>query len=420
MLSTYAEILRHSNAWRFSLAGCILRLPMSMMGISIVLLVHATYGNYTVAGAVSAINIASLAVAAPVLARLVDAHGQLKIMAPAFVISALSAAGLFYAALVHAPIWIVFLMAAISGASWGSPGALVRSRWMQVTRTPQQLNSAYALESAVDEFVYILGPIVATVLGSLLHPGIGVVLSAILLLVGGAAFLAQRSSEPPVVRLPHDAPRKTSVLRNPAVLILVITYVGMGALFGANDVSVVAFTQEEGVPALSGVLLALFSVGSLTSALIYGARTWVRPLWWLFARGVAALGLGVTTYLFASNLWTLGLVMLITGVTCAPTMTNVNMMIAKTVPASQLTEGLAWMSTSLNIGLSLGASAAGPAIDRIGSQGGYYVMVAFGWAMVAFMFIGLRPLRRSIDEVLSAEREKQHRALSEGELRGDA
>ena len=194
----------------------------------------------------------------------------------------------------------------------------------------------------------------------------------------------------------------------------------MGALFGANDVSVVAFTQEEGVPALSGVLLALFSVGSLTSALIYGARTWLRPLWCLFARGVAALGLGVTTYLFASNLWTLGLVMLITGVTCAPTMTNVNMMIAKTVPASQLTEGLAWMSTSLNIGLSLGASAAGPAIDRIGSQGGYYVMVVFGWAMVAFMFIGLRPLRRSIDEVLSAEREKQHRVLSEGELRGDA
>ena len=47
-------------------------------------------------------------------------------------------------------------------------------------------------------------------------------------------------------------------------------------------------------------------------------------------------------------------------------------------------------------------------------------MVAFGWAMVAFMFIGLRPLRRSIDEVLSVEREKQHRALSEGELRGDA
>ena len=44
---------------------------MSMMGISIVLLVHATYGNYTVAGAVSAINIASLAVAAPILARLV-------------------------------------------------------------------------------------------------------------------------------------------------------------------------------------------------------------------------------------------------------------------------------------------------------------------------------------------------------------
>ena len=39
MLSTYLDLLRSDRAWRFSLAGLILRLPMSMIGISIILLI---------------------------------------------------------------------------------------------------------------------------------------------------------------------------------------------------------------------------------------------------------------------------------------------------------------------------------------------------------------------------------------------
>ncbi len=397
MFSTYAEVLRLPGAWRFSLAGFFLRMPMSMVGISLILLVKAYYGNYTIAAAVSATNVIALAIFAPVLARLVDAHGQLRIMGPCLAISSASTAGLVVAAMTQSPSWILFALSALAGATWGSPGALVRARWATAARSPKQLTSAYALEAAIDEVTYIIGPVVATVLGALIHPATGLILAAGFLFFGGIGFLGQRSSEPPVrPREPGEAKTPTA-LREPVIVILILIYIGFGALFGANDVAAVAFAEEHGAPAVSGVLLAVFSFGSLLSALVYGARTWHQPLWKLFAVGIVALAVGVTAFLAATDLWTLGLIMLVAGVTCAPTMTNVNMIVAKVTPANQLTEGLTWMSTALNIGLASGAALAGPVIDEGGARGGYLVTVAFAWVMVLVMLAGLARLRGGME-----------------------
>ncbi len=370
---------------------------MSMVGISIILLVKATYGNYTLAGAVAASNIIALAFAAPPLARLVDRYGQRRVMGPALAVSVAALIAFTVAASLAAPVWLLFVLAAIAGATWGSPGALVRSRWKSVSRTSQHLSSAYALEAAVDEVIFITGPILSTVLGALIHPSVGLILSALFLAFGGLVFLSQRSTEPVLLPVTSHTEKQRSVLRDPVVLVLIVTYVGAGALFGANDVSVLAFTEERGVPAMSGVLLALMAAGSLVSALIYGARTWLQPLWKLFAVGVVALTLGVSTFLFAHDIRVLGFALMLAGAACAPTLTNVNMIVTKVVPPAQLTEGLAWMSTAMNIGVSLGSAAAGPAVDTTDSHGGFLVMVAFAWFMVAVMLIGLPRLRRGVD-----------------------
>ena len=381
MLSTYGEILRLNRAWRFSAAGFILRLPMSIMPIAIILSIQAAYGNYTLAGAVSAVNIIALAVTAPMWARLVDRYGQLKVMGPVFAVSAVATIMLFVATLQMASPSILFVSAGVAGATWGSPGALVRARWIRTTDTVSQLNSAFALEAAVDEFVYIVGPVVATVLGTVLHPTTGVAVSIVFLSVGA---------------------------------VLLLTYMGMGAQFGANDIAVVAFTKELGVPALSGVLLAMFSVGSFISALIYGARSWRRPLWQLFAIGVVALAIGMTAYLLAHTIIALAVIMLISGIACAPTMTNVNMMVTKSVPRHRQTEGLAWLSTAINLGVSLGSSASGPAADRYGSGGAYVMIAIFAWVMVLIMLIGLPPLKRSLEKSAVEEAQHQRDLLNEG------
>ena len=368
MLGTYLDILRYRQSWKFSAAGLVLRMPMSMVGLSTILMVRAEYGNYTLAGAVSAVAIIVMALCAPILARQVDRHGQLRVMGPAWIVSTLSMFGLVAAVFMHAPEWLLFIPAALSGATWGAPGALVRSRWSTILHKPGQLQTAYALESAVDEFVYIVGPVLATVLGTALHPATGLIISIVSLAVGGALFLSRRDSEPAIIPYDPSAPRE-SVIRKPVVLVMAATYIGMGMTFGAMEVSMVSFTEELGTPALGGILLALFSIGSLTAALVYGARTWRRPTWQLFVIGVIAMAIGMSLFPLAFNVWTMAIVILITGLT--------------------------WMSTSISLGVSLGTAVAGPAIDAIGASGGLFTMSGAGWAMVVLMLIGLPALRKS-------------------------
>jgi hypothetical protein len=64
-LRPYADIFRIPGARRFSAAGVIGRMPMSMFGLGTVLLISASTGSYGVAGAVSAAGSLGYALASP-------------------------------------------------------------------------------------------------------------------------------------------------------------------------------------------------------------------------------------------------------------------------------------------------------------------------------------------------------------------
>ena len=67
MLNKYRQAFAGNTAWRFSTAGFIARLPVSMVGIGILMYVEAERGSYTIAGAVSgSISIAAASIIAKV------------------------------------------------------------------------------------------------------------------------------------------------------------------------------------------------------------------------------------------------------------------------------------------------------------------------------------------------------------------
>lgn len=76
MLGPYRDVLSRPGALAFSAAGVIARLPMSMVGIGIVLMIEPLRGSYALAGSVSAVGVLAQAVCSPQLARLVDQFGQ--------------------------------------------------------------------------------------------------------------------------------------------------------------------------------------------------------------------------------------------------------------------------------------------------------------------------------------------------------
>ena len=416
MPTAYGRILRRPGALRFSAAGLLARFPMSMVGISTILAVQDLYGSYSAAGAVSAANIVATAVGAPLLARLVDAHGQARVMAPALVASSASLLALAAAAQHRAAPWSLIALSALAGALSGSMGSLVRSRWTALLKSPDDIHTAFSLEAALDETAFMIGPVLATALCT--TPALPVTsgwIAAMALQTGGGLwFLSQRATEP----APHPRRRRTAgpgrgaaerargpeaaaptsrrpVLAHGAVVSIAVIFLTSGAMFGANDVTVVAFATELGQKPAAGAALAAWAAGSFLAALAYGSRSWGWPLWKQLAAGALALALGASTFTVAPNLAVLSALYVLTGLAIAPTITSGNNIVQVTVAPSQLTEGLAWVSTALNIGVSLGSLIAGRVLDASGSRGGYLLVVGFAWVGAAVTAGSLRILRRA-------------------------
>src|SRR6187431_2939349 len=80
MLTSYRRILVQPGTLRFSMIGLVARLPISMVGLGIVLLVSAATDSYGVAGAVSAAYMLSNAGFAILQGRLLDRLGQRRVL----------------------------------------------------------------------------------------------------------------------------------------------------------------------------------------------------------------------------------------------------------------------------------------------------------------------------------------------------
>src|SRR6188768_4282531 len=127
MLQPYRDVLTRPGALAFSGAGVLARLPMSMVGIGIVLMISALYGSYGLAGRVSAVYVVAQALCSPQLARLVDRHGQARVMRPAVAVASVGLVTLVVAARADSNPWLLYVAAAVTGAAVGSFGSLVRA-----------------------------------------------------------------------------------------------------------------------------------------------------------------------------------------------------------------------------------------------------------------------------------------------------
>ena len=144
MFNNYREILSLPGALKFSLAGLVARMPIAVLGLGIVLFIQGVTGSYGMAGIVSAVYMIVQALAGPGIARLVDRLGQAKVMVP-IVITHLIALALLIVS-VYEEWWtgFVFVFAGIGGATVGSVGSRVRSRWSHIVDSPKTLQTPFA------------------------------------------------------------------------------------------------------------------------------------------------------------------------------------------------------------------------------------------------------------------------------------
>lgn len=380
MLDSYRRVLSRPGAFRFSSAGLVARLPMSMVTLGVVLLVEGETGSYGVAGVVSGVVVLGQASCAVLHGRLVDRFGQGRVLPLAITGFAVSMALLVTAVTRDWPMLLTYVLAALTGAFQPQVGACVRTRWSHLLDRPREVQTAYALESVLDEVVFVVGPVLATMLATLWHPVAGLVVAVVAGLAGTYAFAAQRATEPPSGQHRRGGTRLPMPWRT--VLPLALVCLSLGALFGSAEVTTVAFAEEAGSRAVSGWLLAVWAVGSMLAGIVTGAIAWkrgpaVRVRW-----GSFAMMLAMVPPVFVEGFPLMFLALLVGGCSIAPTLIATMSLTEQTVPAGRLTEGMAILHTGLMAGVAPGAAIAGFVVDHHGASAAYLVAVVAGFVAV--------------------------------------
>lgn len=431
-MSNYAKLFSFEGTRAFCISGAIARLPISMMGLGIVLALNHIYNNWTIAGTMSAAYVLSQAAVTPLYAKLFDRFGQRKVGVIALSAQVVCMLSFATAALFHIPLPILFALAILMGVTQFAFGALVRTRWAYTLKSQTDdtlLNVAYALESGIDEIVFIFGPILAAWLATSVHPVSQLFVPVLASGLGGAWFLSLKNTQPAVVKIVQvesapandedvraaleNGPYRTSedsaedsskngkkliaknlrdrlslkqlrntnrknksknVLLYRGIIPLVVMFLVFNMSFSAFDVSVTAAMRAQGLDKLIGLQLALFACGSLVGAVIFGSHKFRGSNWSHLIVFLSLLTIGfILMNINIDRLVLLSIFELLSGLCVSPIFATGNLIVKDTIPEHSLTEGLSWLPTASATGASLGSMVAGFAIDAWSSHGGMMV-----------------------------------------------
>lgn len=384
MFTTYRRVLGLPGALVFSMSGLVARLPISMVSLGIVLLVSTRTGSYSLAGSVSAAYLIANAAFAVLQARLIDRLGQSRVLPVAVGVFAVGLVAMMITVEADGRAPWPHVCAAVAGAAVPQIVSCVRARWSYLVPDKQGLHTAFAFEAVVDETVFIVGPALVTVLATTVHPLAGLSAAVLAAVAGTAVLVGQRRTEPPAsgaTRQHAGDPMPWRVLGP-----LVACAFMMGALLGGAEVATVAFSDEQGAKALSGLMLALWALGSLLSGLVTGALNVRAANATRFRWGMLALGLLMVPLPFVDGFVLLGTFLFLSGFAISPTLIASLAWIEETVPAGRLTEGITVFTTGLAAGLAPGAALVGLVVDAAGASASYWVSAVAGLIGAALAF----------------------------------
>jgi MFS family permease len=391
-------VLRTPHALPMVLAAFIGRLPLSMVGLGSVLLVQDYTGSYGLGGAVAAAGAVTAAIAGPVVGRLADTHAQRRVLFWVLGVFVVSGALFLTSVRDDWPLWTVFLTAGAAGASLPPVASMIRVRWTYLLRGTPRLPTALAMESVVDEFVFIVGPVLVTFLSTTGHTTSGVVTAFTLAAVGGLLFAAQRHTEPPPA--PHEHRRGPSAMRVPGLRVLFVVGAAIGAVLGTLEISLVAFADEVGARALSGLLIAGLAAGSMVAGIAWGTVHWQVRLRHRLVCALAVLAVLTVPLTLVHSYWLMVPLVVLAGIAVSPSLISAFTLAEVLVPRAAVTEAFTWIGTALALGVAVGASLAGKIVDSVGANASFLVATVSAAAAAVVVGAGQRCLHVPAEHAL--------------------
>jgi MFS family permease len=159
--------------------------------------------------------------------------------------------------------------------------------------------------------------------------------------------------------------------------------VGVGATFGRAGLE-------------AGLVLAVFSVGSLVGGLAFGHIP-IGP--WAMARRLLIVTVGLGLTMVSLNIFWLGGTLVLAGIGIAPALAVLFAITTASVKFSETAEAFGWAGTGQLIGAAAGSAVAGVLIDQSGPTGAYLAAALFAFAglVVSVVFVRSFPDLRHRD-----------------------
>jgi MFS family permease len=360
VLGRYQQVAREPHVVRLLVTALLARLPQGMSALAILLYLTPQLG-YGRAGIATGVSVAGAGISNIVLARAVDRVGARRVLAPAATLYAAAMIGLAQAG--HRPYAVKLAICLLIGLVTPPITSVSRGLWPRLLGEAQA-QVVYGLEATAQELVYISGPAAVALIAGLASTRVAVITSGLIGLIGAIAFVTSPPFATPARtrgETHHRRPLGPAVLRYAAVGVCLT--VG----FNMTDVATVDFVGGRHTSSVAGVVLAVWSGGSLLGGLWFGAGD--RPVTdRALARVATVAALGVGLCALAPNAVGLALILLVCGLAIAPMLARLYSRISAVVGEGSTTEAFGWLAVGFLIGSSVGSAAGGLSADAIGAR----------------------------------------------------
>ena len=333
-------------------------MPIGMIGLSMVMYLRESLGNFKIAGTVLGVYFFAMAVAAPILGRIIDRIGPMLPLRLTAVLEPLSFA-LFIASLWwHWPLATVILLAILMGVFSPPITVLTRTLWRHRFQDDIDRRMAFSVDSVLMEMNFTIGPAVTGMMLAFSHPLATILVVWVILTLSVFAFLGS-----PALKYWQQEPASErhfwGPLTEPRLILLFITVFGLTTACGLMEVGYPAYATAMATPAFAGLLLALNSFGSAIGGVVYGGLQIKTPVERQFACFLALFGVSLLLHGVIDNRVGFVVIAFIAGFTISPAFAAQSLMVSRLSPAKYATEAFTWAATFIVCGLGAGMALAG-------------------------------------------------------------
>ncbi|GAA3460256.1 MFS transporter [Saccharothrix longispora] len=366
-------------------ASLLARLPIAMIGLSLLLYVQRETGSFAAAGLVSASSLVGVALGSIVQGRLMDRLGPTRPLLVAVVLFSAFVALAVTAVEAGVPLPLLVPLAFAVGITEPMVGSASRALWSHVLPAGSTRLAGYAYEAISMEVFFILGPGLAGVLVAAPWAGTGVIVGAASMVVGSLWFALD-----PTVRAVRPEPARRDLLgalASPGMRTVALAALGFGVTIGFIEVAVPAAAANAGHVGLGGLLLSLWSVSSVVFGVLYAMKPFPRAMHLrlpVLLGGFALLSLLLA--LPTSLVWLAG-ALLVVGTLITPQATTHSAAIEQVAPAGTATEAFGWVVTAVTVGLAIGQSASGQLVESRGTSAAFAAAAVSGLVIAVLVWV---------------------------------